>query len=130
MATELNSEDTFTLTEIGYASVMYGVGVDVNPIFDTLSLLYPDNTAGAIGHAILQISSGRYDDAINDLQQCLTQCSTNTEEAKAILLLAMHLSGRTEDAEALADAVDSREGVATEMAESLFTERHRTPETQ
>ena len=78
MATQLSSEDTFTLTEIGYASVMYGININVEPIFKTLNLLYPDNTAGAIGHAIIYLNRGNYDAAIDVLQNCLQQCSTNT----------------------------------------------------
>ncbi len=126
MATQLSSEDTFTLTEIGYASVMYGINIDVEPIFETLNLLYPDNTAGAIGHAIIYLNRGNYDAAIDVLQNCLQQCSTNTEEAKAILMLAMHMGGRNEEAEMLADNVHEDDGVANSMAQSLFVENQQS----
>ena len=126
MATQLSSEDTFTLTEIGYASVMYGINIDVEPIFETLNLLYPDNTAGAIGHAIIYLNRGNYDAAIDVLQNCLQQCSTNTEEAKAILMLAMHMGGRNEEAEMLADNVDEDDGIANSMAQSLFVENQQS----
>ena len=126
MATQLSSEDTFTLTEIGYASVMYGINIDVEPIFETLNLLYPENTAGAIGHAIIHLNRGNYDAAIDVLQNCLQQCSTNTEEAKAILMLAMHMGGRNEEAEMLADNVDEDDGIANSMAQSLFVENQQS----
>lgn len=126
MATQLSSEDTFTLTEIGYASVMYGININVEPIFKTLNLLYPDNTAGAIGHAIIYLNRGNYDAAIDVLQNCLQQCSTNTEEAKAILMLAMHMGGRNEEAEMLADNVDEDDGIANSMAQSLFVENQQS----
>ncbi len=126
MAIELSSQDTFTLTEIGYASVMYGLNVDVEPIFDALNRLYPDNTAGAIGKAITFLHRGDHDAAIEVLQNCLQQCSTNTEEAKAILMLAMHMGGRNNEAELLASEVDGESGVANVMANSLFTENQQS----
>lgn len=122
MATELSNEDIFTLTEIGYACVMYGVNADVEPIFETLNMLYPDNTAGAIGHAIIYLNRGNFDAAIEVLQSCLQQCSTNTEEAQAILMLAMYMGGRNEEAAALASEAGDQSGVANAMADSLFND--------
>jgi lipopolysaccharide biosynthesis regulator YciM len=126
MVTELSSEDTFTLTEIGYASVMYGVPADVKPIFEALQMLYPDNTAGAIGNAIVALNRGDYDTAISSLQNCLQQCQTNTDEARAILMLAMHLAGRDAEAEQLAEKVEEENGIANSMAQSLFTENQQS----
>jgi len=126
MGIELNSEDTFTLTEIGYASVMYGLSADVEPIFAALNRLYPENTAGAIGHAIMFLNKGNYNAAIEVLQSSLQQCSTNTEEAKAILMLAMHMGGRSDEAEILADDADADTGVASAMAHSLFAENQQS----
>jgi len=119
MATELSSEDTFTLTEIGYASVMYGIDTDVEPIFTTLNMLYPENTAGAIGQAITCLNRGNYDAAIGVLQNCLQHCSTNTDEAKAILMLAMHMGGKRNETESLIDEADEAPGVtSTESQQS------------
>ena len=126
MATELSSDDTFTLTEIGYASVMYGIDTNVEPIFETLTMLYPENTAGAIGHAIIFLNRGDYDAAIEVLQNCLQQCDTNTEEAKAILMLAMHMGGRNDEAEMLAENVEGEDGIANSMAHSLFVESQQS----
>jgi len=126
MAIELSSEDTFTLTEIGYASVMYGLSANVEPIFTALDRLYPENTAGAIGHAITFLNSGDYNAAIDVLQRSLQECSTNVEEAKAILMLAMHMGGRTDEAETIAEEVDQDAGIANNMANSLFVEKQQS----
>lgn len=126
MATELSSEDIFTLTEIGYASVLCGTPVDVKPIFDALALLYPENTAGAIGHAVVLINRGDFDSAIELLQICLRECSTNTEEAKAVLTLAMHLRGPNDQAELLTHRIDDYSGIASTMAKSLVSETQQS----
>ncbi len=121
MATQLDDNDILTLTEIGYASVMYGTGDDVEPIFEVLTLLYPDNSAGAIGYAITHMNRGNFDGAIDILNSCISQCTDNTDEAKAILMLALFLSGRNEEAEQLAATTGGSEsGIVNTMASSLF----------
>ncbi|OED36876.1 hypothetical protein AB833_26075 [Chromatiales bacterium (ex Bugula neritina AB1)] len=121
MATQLDENDILTLTEIGYASVMYGTGDDVEPIFEVLTLLYPENSAGSIGHAITHMNRGNFNGAIDILRSCINQCSDNTDEAKAILMLALFLGGRNDEAEQLASEVAGNDsGIVNTMAASLF----------
>ena len=123
MAIEMNNDDVYMLTEIGYASVMYGLGDDVEPIFEALTLLYPENTAGSIGYAITNMNRGNFNGAIDILQGSMANCSKNIDEAKAILMLALFLGGRNDEAANLAgEVMNGNEGIVNTMANSLFQE--------
>ncbi len=119
---EIDRDQLHALTEIGYASVIYGLAEKVGPIFDALTLLLPDNAAGPIGKAISDISTGNFNSAIDTLQNNGVNSDISGEEARAILLLSYYLAGRTSEAQQLANELMQQDGVGKNMAMSLFGE--------
>ena len=116
----VNRQDLHLLTEIGYASVMFGIADQAEPIFNALSKVCPENAAGSIGLAISEMSRGNFDAAAEILERSSRDADTSAGEAKAILMLALFLGGRVEEAEQLAEDVREQGGAASSMVETLF----------
>ncbi len=117
---DVNTDDAQLLTEVGYAAAVYGLAEPAQPIFEALIDVLPNNAAGAIGFSIAHIMCGRFNDAVEVLEKHGLNAEISSEEARAVHLLAVYLSGRKDEARVLSEELLQGEGAGRSMASSLF----------
>ena len=86
------------LAEIGLSAAVRGCGEAAAPIFEALALFKPDNPLAAIGRALGEISAGKPNEAIQGLRAAGVMHDSCPDELKAVLLIALCLSGHQTDA--------------------------------
>lgn len=112
----ISDDELQLLTQIGFASVMRGRIDEARPIFDALAEFAPDNAASAIGIGLGALIRGDLDMAIRTLKKDGVTKPVGSAEAKAVLLIALQLAGRLDEAEFVKRDVMRREGPARELA--------------
>lgn len=98
-ATQYHPEvaDLQLLAEIGLSAAVKG-NVEVSrPIFEALSLWRPDHPIATIGMALAFVADGEFDSAIGLLKPAL-QAEPSSSEVAAVLLIALALAGRLDEA--------------------------------
>ncbi|MEZ5824752.1 MAG: hypothetical protein R3C97_08445 [Geminicoccaceae bacterium] len=112
-------EELQLLTQIGYSAVVRGLVDESRPIFDALAVCAPGNAASAIGIALGALIRGDLDRAIDTLRRDGIDKPRSGNEAKAILMIALQLAGRQEEAELLKRDMAGVSGPARQLATLL-----------
>ena len=90
--------DLKLLSEIGMSAAAHGYGDSARPIFDALAAYRPRNAAAWIGYALIELAQGKFDQAITILSGDQVIGKTCEKEAKGMLLVALYLANRREEA--------------------------------
>lgn len=113
--------DLKLLAEIGFSAAARGLGELAKPIFAALAEYKPDHAAAAIGYATTAIVGRDLDTAIRVLWRDGVNAKHASNEAKAMLLIAMIMSDRQAEAGALQEELIERaEGPAKDIALALL----------
>ena len=107
------------LTQIGYSAVIRGLVDESRPIFTALEICAPGNAAAAIGIALGSLIRGDLDRAIDKLKRDGINKAHSGDEAKAILMIALKLAGRHEEAAILKRDMAGVGGPARQLATML-----------
>lgn len=94
-------EELALLCEIGILAVVKQRGQDARSIFELLDREQPDNAAGPIGLAMLDIELGDDQKAFSDLRQAIRNRARCVREAKAVLCILLMNFGRLAEAKLL-----------------------------
>lgn len=86
------------LVQIAYAGVEKGQEKKSRVIFDCFKECYPNSAAADIGYALIEVYKGDYAKSISILNKTIKQSSNCLEEARIILVFAMTMSGRNNEA--------------------------------
>ena len=97
----VSREDLSLLCEIGVLALAIERGEEALPIFQLLDSKQPQNAAGAIGIAMVEVASGRERDAFARLRAAIQTRQTCVREAKAVLAIFLVGFGRHAEAKAL-----------------------------
>ncbi len=89
------------LYEIGLSAASRGFGETTRPIFDAFAQCFPQHAGAAIGYAMLSLSQGDTDYAIEILKRDGITKQVCAQEAKGLLLVAYNMAGRQAEAQAL-----------------------------
>ena len=89
--------DLQLLAEIGLSAAVKGGVEGARPIFEALSLWRPDHPVATIGMGLALVSDGEFDAAIDLLKPAL-QANPTSSEVAAVLLIALTLAGRLNEA--------------------------------
>lgn len=115
--------DMQLLTELGYSAVLRGWFSDAEVIFTAMQKLAPDNAAAPIGFGLLALVRGKFDEAIDILENVAVPSKVSGGEAKAILLLAYRLARRNADADRLQNEIEQGGSQAARGIAQLFAGR-------
>jgi predicted Zn-dependent protease len=116
----LDSGDVRLLTEIGFLAMRYGRCEEARSIFSAVKALRPDQDAGHIGTALIDMLEGDLDTAIAALEKLPT-----SDAARAFLGMALLKQGAAAEAQSVlldvaGSAPDTAHGVlATEILKQL-----------
>src|SRR5579859_7356598 len=80
--------DLQLLAEIGLSAAARGYAERVEPIFEALAALHPDNAAAAIGRALAALARRDCDSAIEILKRDAIRARICGAEARALLAIA------------------------------------------
>lgn len=92
--------DLQLLAEIGLSAAVKGNVEASRPIFEALSLWRPDHPIATIGIALAFVADGDFDSAIGLLKPAL-KAEPSSSEVAAVLLIALALAGRLDEARQL-----------------------------
>lgn len=116
----LSDADLQLLTQIGFSAVIRGMDDEATIIFKALDAWAPSSAAAAIGFALSALLKGNFDRAISVLKSDGINKDSSGAEAKAVLLIALQLSGRLDEAESLKKDLARFAGPAQQFA-ALFS---------
>lgn len=97
----ISREDLRMLTEVGVIALAREKGAAARPIFDLLDAEQPDNAAGPIGIAMIEIAQGRDREAFARLRRAIAERQRCVAEAKAVLCVFLAKFGRASEAKPL-----------------------------
>ena len=100
-ASAIDPADLKLLCEIGVLAMAIERGPEALPIFELLEREQPDNAAGPIGIAMIEVARGRQREAFARLRQAISRCERCTREAKAVLCVLLTGLGRAPEARSL-----------------------------
>lgn len=89
------------MVSTGFSAVKIGSLKTAECIFTSVAELNPQDAAGVIGQATVQIGSGNLSNAITLLEKGIKHADVNVHEARKLLLLAYMLEGDDAKAEEL-----------------------------
>ncbi|MCB9942288.1 MAG: hypothetical protein H6851_01515 [Geminicoccaceae bacterium] len=112
-------EELQLLTQIGYSAVIRGLIEESRPIFEALKICAPNNAAAAIGLALGALIQGDLDQAIAILKRDGISKPKSGNEAKAVLMIALQLAGRQNEADILKRDMAQVGGPASQLANML-----------
>ena len=81
------------MTELGFSAIQTGDLAKAESIFISIIDSAENDAAGSIGLAIIKLSAGDIDAAIDRLENGLEKATTNAHEARKLLLIAYMLKG-------------------------------------
>ena len=117
----LDPADLQLLAEIGLLAAARGHAARVEPIFEALAALHPENAAAAIGRALAALARRDCDSAIEILKRDGIRARICAAEAKALLAIALTMAGRKAEARSLARGLaDGNAGPAKAVAQGLL----------
>jgi cytochrome c-type biogenesis protein CcmH/NrfG len=85
------------LAEIGYAAAGHGLGKDAGRIFDALAVADPHNVAADVGRALIALSAGRFDEAVQYLWRDALAKDPDNRDVKVLLGHALRFAGRNDE---------------------------------
>jgi thioredoxin-like negative regulator of GroEL len=94
-------EDLKCLTEIGVLALARERGDAARPIFELLDVEQPDNAAGPIGLAMIEVAQGNDRAAFARLRRAIIERNRCISEAKAVLCVFLMGFGRAAEAKSL-----------------------------
>lgn len=97
----ISAQDLRLLTEIGVIALARERGEAARPIFDLLDAEQPDNAAGPIGIAMIEITQGNDRSGFARLRRAIAERDRCVSEAKAVLCIFLAGFGRASEAKAL-----------------------------
>ncbi len=96
MLEEVKKDDVQLLTDIGFLTLSYGKLDSAKKIFEGVKAARPDNEAGPLGMALVDLARGDIDTAIGTLRSL-----PPSDSAQLYLALALLKSGEKQEAEDL-----------------------------
>jgi hypothetical protein len=122
----LDRRDLELLAQIGFSAAARGLDTRVELIFEALAQLRPGNAAAAIGRALVALSRGEPQAAIELLHPDAVAAPVNGQEAKALLAAALAMAGRRQESAALVrELMAGPDGAAKELAQRLLAKNGR-----
>ena len=119
--TGLSSRELKLLSELALSAAVQGYGREAKPIFDALRVLKPENAIAAIGSGLTEMIDGNFAEAARILQREGITAAAGGTEAKALLAIALMMSGRIGDALQLQqELMRTGPGPAKQIAELLL----------
>ena len=116
----LDPQDLKLLSEIALSASVQGHGKRAKPIFDALRHLRPDNAAAAIGYALTEMTHGNFQEAARILRRDGVTAKKGGTEAKAMLVVALMMAGRSEEADPVQrELLEGGDGPAKQIARML-----------
>lgn len=100
-ASKISRQDMKRLTEIGVLALARERGEAARPIFELLDFEQPDNAAGAIGLAMIEVAQGNDRAAFARLRKAIAERGRCVSEAKAVLCVFLMGFGRASEAKIL-----------------------------
>jgi len=100
-AIEVTPENLKLLCEIGILAMVHQCGQSARPIFELLDEQQPDNAAGVIGLALLDVEDGRERHGMDRLRTAIKTRKRCVREAKAVLFIVLTNFGRGAEARLL-----------------------------
>jgi thioredoxin-like negative regulator of GroEL len=101
VAKRVSPQDLKVLTEIGVLALARERGEAARPIFELLEREQPDNAAGAIGLAMIEVAQGSDRSAFARLRRAIAEKQRCVSEAKAVLCVFLTGFGRAAEAKIL-----------------------------
>ncbi len=95
-----NKELTY-LNTLAISCLATGLVDEAQPAFEMIAEVDPNNTAGPVGLASVELAKGNYDAACEILQQAASESQVSKAQAKRILLSALVASNRLDEADDL-----------------------------
>lgn len=110
------------LCEIGMVAGSHGQVAKANAIFDGLIAVRPDHPSPPIGKATVLLNTGRFDEAIDLLQNTVLANDPHNLTAKAFIGMAHAMASRNNEARSILQEVteSGSEDTAVSMAESIL----------
>lgn len=116
-APSLDPKDLKLLSEVALSAAVQGHGKRAKPIFDALRHLRPDNAAAAIGYALTEMTHGNFQEAARILRKDGVTAKNGAAEAKAMLMVALMMGGRSEEADPVQrELLQGTDGPAKQIA--------------
>lgn len=97
----IDPADLKLLCEVGVLAMAVERGPESRPIFELLAREQPENAAGPIGLAMIDVVRGREREAFSRLREAIRKCDRCVREAKAVLCVLLTGFGRGDEARAL-----------------------------
>lgn len=119
---DYDREDLKMLTEIAFSATARGYFDTAKPIYDALAILRPDNAASDVGYALGAIIQGDNASAIDRLRSDAIMKKESADEARAVLMIALQLEGRTAEVEQLRHELMNKGGSAKGIAEMFVAQ--------
>jgi cytochrome c-type biogenesis protein CcmH/NrfG len=94
---EAEAEVLRLLAEIGYAAAGHGLGKEAGRIFEALAIADPHNVAADVGRALIALSSGRFEEAVQYLWRDALAKDPDNRDVKILLGHALRFAGRNDD---------------------------------
>jgi predicted Zn-dependent protease len=94
-----DAEDVRLLGEIGYAAANRGLHRDAERVLAAIEALRPSSAVAGIGRALMALSRGRFDDAVQLVERQALAAEPDSIEAYEVLALALGLAGRATERE-------------------------------
>jgi Flp pilus assembly protein TadD len=109
---------TARLIEVGLYGAHSGQVAAAKALFDGLLKAAPDLVKAKIGAAFCRLVTNDFDEATASLREIAAQ-KPDDAETRALLALALTLSGQTEEAEPILNQLADGDGPAAELARRL-----------
>ena len=86
------------LLQVAYAALASGNTIAAEPIFSAYAQEFPDDAAGSIGKASILLAHGYFNESVEELSQNAINARVNAEEARKVMLVALMMAGRMQEA--------------------------------
>ena len=101
----MKNQDLTYLNGLAISCLATGLVDEAQPAFELISTAAPENSAGPIGLASVELARGNYNEACQILQDSAAQLAGDSDQARKILMHALVASNRLDEADDLRDSL-------------------------